>query len=300
MTVGDCANNPPTNTWNDHTDSMSMRDAGWIQLYAETDQEALDLHIQAFRLAEAIACPVMVCIDGYRLAHGCDRLDVPAQRQVDDYLPRYGYRSVAKVGVRSTRVMAGAETFMERCYLAHHKQLRALAVIPKLADDFRAQFGRPSGGLLRTYRLDDAETVVVGLGSVCGAIRNAVDDLRARGASIGCVSIGSFRPFPSCALRDVLQHARRVVVIERSLAVGLSGIISDGVREALSGQAVNTHTVIAGLGGRAIPATSLRQLFEDAAADGLGQTTFLDLNADVVARHLECEAQSRSSESATL
>jgi pyruvate ferredoxin oxidoreductase alpha subunit len=196
--------------------------------------------------------------------------------------------------------MAGPETFMERCYLAHHKQLRALAVIPKLADDFRAQFGRPSGGLLRTYRLDDAETVVVGLGSVCGAKRNAVDDLRARGASIGCVSIGSFRPFPSCALRDVLQHARRVVVIERSLAVGLSGIISDGVREALSGLPVNTHTVIAGLGGRAIPATSLRQLFEDAAADGLGQTTFLDLNADLVARHLECEAQSRSSESATL
>jgi len=300
MTVGDCANNPPTNTWNDHTDSMPMRDAGWIQLYAETDQEALDLHIQAFRLAEAIACPVMVCIDGYRLAHGCDRLDVPAQRQIDDYLPRYGYRPVAKVGVRSTRVMAGPETFMERCYLAHHKQLRALAAIPKLADDFRAQFGRPSGGLLKTYRLDDAETVVVGLGSVCGTIRNAVDELRRAGARIGCVSIGSFRPFPSCALRDALQHARRVVVIERSLAVGLSGIVSDGVREALSGLPVNTHTVIAGLGGRAIPATSLRQLFEDAAADGLGQTTFLDLNADLVARQLECEAQSRSSESATL
>src|SRR6188508_3697103 len=108
MTIGNRAIGAPINIWNDHSDSMALRDAGWIQLYAETNQEALDLHIQAFRLAEAIACPVMVCIDGYRLAHGCDRLDVPAQRQVDDYLPRYGYRSVAKVGVRSTRVMAGA------------------------------------------------------------------------------------------------------------------------------------------------------------------------------------------------
>ena len=189
--------------------------------------------------------------------------------------------------------MVGPEAFTEVRYLAHHKQLRALTLIPQLSAEFEQRFGRASGGLIREYCTEGAETIVVSLGSINGTVQEVVDDMRADGAKIGSVSICSFRPFPLTALRDALQNAKRVVVLEKCLAVGLGGIVSDGVRKSLSGIQLKGYTVIAGLGGRAITRGSLRQLFEDAAADELEQVTFLDLNADVVAYELERESQAR-------
>jgi len=133
----------------------------------------------------------------------------------------------------------------------------------------------------------------VSLGSVNGTVQEVVDEMRDAGVKIGSISICSFRPFPLGALRDALQQAKRVVVLEKCLAVGLGGIVSDGVRKALSGIQLKGYTVIAGLGGRAITRASLKQLFEDAGADELEQVTFLDLNADVVAHEIEREAQTR-------
>ena len=179
--------------------------------------------------------------------------------------------------------MVGPEAFTEVRYLPHHKQLRALDLHSRSSRrSSGAQFGRDSGGLIRTYRTEDAETIVVALGSVNGTIQEVVDEMRARRLAIGSVSICSFRPFPLAALREALRHAKRVVVLEKCLAVGLGGIVSDGVRKSLSGIELNGYTVIAGLGGRAITRASLRELFEDAERDELEQVTFLDLNADVV------------------
>jgi pyruvate ferredoxin oxidoreductase alpha subunit len=294
MTIGNRAIGAPINIWNDHSDSMSMRDAGWIQLFAETNQEALDLHIQAFRLAEELSCPVMVCMDGFILTHAYDRVDVPTQEQVDGFLPPFEPRQILDPAAPVTMgAMVGPEAFTEVRYLAHHKQLRALSLIPQLSEEFRKRFGRSSGGLIRTYRSDDAETVVVSLGSINGTVQEVIDDMRRDGLKVGSVGICSFRPFPLTALRDALAGAKRVVVLEKCLAVGLGGIVSDGVRKALSGIQLKGYTVIAGLGGRAITRASLRQLFEDAAADELEQVTFLDLNADVVAHELERESQAR-------
>jgi pyruvate ferredoxin oxidoreductase alpha subunit len=294
MTIGNRAIGAPINIWNDHTDSMSMRDAGWIQLYAETNQEALDLHIQSFRLAEELSCPVMVCMDGFVLTHACERVDVPTQADVDAYLPPFEPRQMLDPAEPVTiGAMVGPEVFTEVRYLAHHKQLRALSLIPQLAAAFKAQFGRDTGGLIRGYRTDDADTIVVALGSVNGTVQEVVDEMRRGGAKIGSVSICSFRPFPLSALRDALEHANRVVVLEKCMAVGLGGIVSDGVRKALSGIQLKGYTVIAGLGGRAITRASLQQLFEDAEADELEQVTFLDLNADVVAHELEREQLAR-------
>src|SRR5208283_105288 len=155
MTIGNRAIGAPINIWNDHSDSMSMRDAGWIQLYAETNQEALDLHLQAFRLAEELSCPVMVCMDGFILTHAYDRVDVPTQQQVDAFLPRYEPRQMLDPAAPvSIGAMVGPEAFTEVRYLSHHKQLRALGLIPELAATFRKQFGRDSGGLLRSYRTE--------------------------------------------------------------------------------------------------------------------------------------------------
>jgi pyruvate ferredoxin oxidoreductase alpha subunit len=294
MTIGNRAIGAPVNILNDHSDSMSMRDAGWIQLYAETNQEALDLHIQAFRLAEELSCPVMVCMDGFILTHAYDRVDIPAQAEVDAYLPPFEPRQVLDPADPVTiGAMVGPEAFTEVRYLAHHKQQRALSLIPQLSAAFKAQFGRDSGGLIRTYRTADAETIVVALGSLNGTVQEVVDEMRESGVAIGSVAICSFRPFPLTALRDALGHAKRVVVLEKCLAVGLGGIVSDGVRKSLSGIQLKGYTVIAGLGGRAITRASLKQLFEDAGADELEQVTFLDLNADVVAHELEREQLAR-------
>ena len=294
MTIGNRAIGAPINIWNDHSDSMSMRDSGWIQLFAETNQEALDLHIQAFRLAEELSCPVMVCMDGFILTHAYDRVDVPTQAQVDAFLPPYQPRQVLDpADPVSIGAMVGPEAFTEVRYLSHHKQLRALTLIPKLADEFEMTFGRRSGGLIREYRSDDAETIVVALGSVNGTIQDVVDDMRGDGVRIGSVSIGAFRPFPLAVLRHALRNAKRVVVIEKCLAVGLGGIVSDGVRKSLSGIQLNGYTVIAGLGGRAITRTSLQRLFEDAQRDELEQVTFLDLDADLVSHELERESRVR-------
>ncbi len=294
MTIGNRAIGAPINIWNDHSDSMSMRDAGWIQIFAETNQEALDLHIQAFRLAEELSCPVMVCMDGFILTHAYDRVDVPTQEQVDAYLPPFEPRQILDPAEPVTiGAMVGPEAFTEVRYLAHHKQLRALSLIPQLSEEFNKRFGRASGGLIRTYRTEEAETIVVSLGSINGTVQEVVDDMRRDGMKIGSVSICSFRPFPLAALREALEGAKRVVVLEKCLAVGLGGIVSDGVRKSLQGIHLKGYTVIAGLGGRAITRASLRQLFEDAAADELEQVTFLDLNADVVAYELERETQAR-------
>jgi pyruvate ferredoxin oxidoreductase alpha subunit len=288
MTIGNRAIGAPINIWNDHSDSMALRDAGWIQLYAETNQEAVDLHIQAFRLAEALSCPVMVCMDGFILTHAYDRIDLPDQTLVDKYLPRFEPVQVLDCAEPvSIGAMVGPEAFFEVRYLQHHKQLRALELIPQLAAEFAVQFGRESGGLMRTYRCDDAETIVVALGSVVGTIKDAVDAARADGHRIGVVSLCSFRPFPLAQVRAALAAAKRVVVIEKCLAVGIGGIVSDGVRKALSGIQLKGYTVIAGLGGRAITRQSLLGLFARAARDELEQLNFLDLNWDIVNRELE-------------
>jgi pyruvate ferredoxin oxidoreductase alpha subunit len=296
MTVANRAIGAPINIWNDHSDAMSQRDCGWIQLYAETNQEALDLHIQAFRIAEKVSLPVMVCMDGFVLTHAHERLEVPSQDQVDQFLPQYEPRQVLDPDDPvSIGAMVGPEAFTEVRYLAHARQGQALELIPDMAACFAGHFGRSSGGLVRPYRTKDADTIVVALGSVLGTIKDTVDDLREDGMKIGALGIVSFRPFPLEAVRHSLQHARRVVVLERALAVGVGGIVSANVRVALSGLPPHGYTVIAGLGGRAITKASLRDLFTRAAADDLQPLTFLDLNTDLIDRELRRVAATRRS-----
>jgi pyruvate ferredoxin oxidoreductase alpha subunit len=296
MTVANRAIGAPINIWNDHTDAMSQRDCGWIQLFAENNQEALDLHIQAFRLAEELSLPVMVCMDGFILTHAYERVDVPTQAQVDAYLPKFEPRQVLDPAEPvSIGAMVGPEAFMEVRYLAHAKQMQALELIPRWADEFRATFGRETGGLVHSYRTEDAETIVLALGSVLGTIKDTVDDLRNAGVKIGVVGVACFRPWPHFAVRAALAHAKRVVVLEKSLAVGLGGIVAANVRTALAGKDTPVYAVIAGLGGRPITKDSLARVFKSAAADKVELNTFLDLDRAVVDRVLDRERELRRS-----
>jgi pyruvate ferredoxin oxidoreductase alpha subunit len=296
MTVANRAIGAPINIWNDHTDAMSQRDCGWIQLFAEDNQEALDLHIQAFRLAEELSLPVMVCMDGFILTHAYERVDLPTQEQVDAWLPPFEPRQVLDPAEPvSIGAMVGPEAFMEVRYLAHVKQMRALELIPAWAQEFRRAFGRDSGGLLHAYRIEDADTVVVALGSVLGTIKDTVDEMRRDGVKIGVLGITCFRPWPLAAVRAALAHARRVVVIEKSLAVGLGGIVSSNVRTSFAGSADAVHAVIAGLGGRAITRASLARAFRAALDGKLEPLSFLDLDGALVERTLAREREQRRS-----
>jgi len=288
MTVANRAIGAPINIWNDHSDAMSQRDCGWIQLYAEDNQEAADLHVQAFRLAERVSLPVMVCMDGFVLTHAYERVDVPTAEQVDAFLPPFEPRQVLDPADPVTiGAMVGPEAFAEVRYLAHAKQMQALDAIPEIAAEFELAFGRPSGGLVRGYRTEDAETIVVALGSVLGTIEDTVDELREQGVKIGALAIKSFRPFPLEEVRAALGAARRVVVLEKALAVGIGGIVSANVRMALSGIDLHGYTVIAGLGGRPVTRKSLRALFERAVEDRLEPLNFLDLDRERVESELE-------------
>ena len=296
MTVANRAIGAPINIWNDHTDALSQRDCGWIQLFAEDNQEALDLHIQAFRLAEELSLPVMVCMDGFILTHAYERVDMPTQEQVDAYLPPYEPRQVLDpADPVSIGAMVGPEAFMEVRFLAHAKQQQALQLIPAWASEFKRIFGRASGGLTHGYHLDDAETVVVALGSVLGTIKDTVDEMREQGVKIGVLGITCFRPWPTAAVREALAGAKRVLVLEKSLAVGLGGIVSNNVAASYHGASDDVYTVIAGLGGRSITRGSLHRIFAAAAAGSLEPVTFLDLDHSLVDRVLAREREQRRS-----
>ena len=296
MTVANRAIGAPINIWNDHTDSMSMRDAGWLQLFAETNQEALDLHIQAFKIAEELSLPVMVCMDGFILTHAYERVDMPDQEQVDKFLPPYEPRQVLDPNDPVTiGAMVGPEAFTEVRYLAHAKQMQALDLIPQVATEFKAMFGRDSGGLIKTYQTEDADTIVIALGSVLGTIKDTVDDLRAQGHKVGVLGITSYRPFPISAIRDATVRAERIVVIEKCFAVGIGGIVSRDVRSAVRNRPQTVYTVVAGLGGRAITKDSVNRLLLQGMSDKLELLTFLDLDWAVVNRVLDREKAHRRS-----
>ncbi len=294
MTVANRAIGAPINIWNDHTDSMSQRDCGWIQLFAETNQEALDLHIQAFRLAEELSIPVMVCMDGFILTHAYERVDVPTQEQVDAFLPPFEPRQVLDPqDPVSMGAMVGPEAFTEVRYLAHVKQMQALDLIPGWAAEFRKAFGRDSGGLMHEYRMEDADTVVVALGSVLGTIKDTVDELRGKGHKVGVLGITCFRPWPTAAIRQALARAKRVIVVEKAFGVGLGGIVSANVRTSYAGSLDDVYTVIAGLGGRPITRDSLTRVFMQCEEGNLASLTFLDLNQAAVDRALAREREHR-------
>src|SRR3954471_21599872 len=186
MTVANRAIGAPINIWNDHSDALSQRDCGWLQLFASANQEAVDLHVQAFALAERLSLPVMVCMDGFVLTHAMEEIDIPEQDEVDAFLPAFRPRQWLDPDEPVTiGAMVGPDAFTEVKYLAAHQQLQALDAVAEVAGEFRAAFGRDSGGLLRPYRIEGAEVVLVAMGSALGSAADVVDVLRDEGIAAG-------------------------------------------------------------------------------------------------------------------
>jgi pyruvate ferredoxin oxidoreductase alpha subunit len=291
MTVANRALGAPINIWNDHSDALSQRDAGWLQLFASSNQEAVDLHVQAFALAERLSLPVMVCMDGFVLTHAMEEIDVPGQDEVDAFLPPFRPQQWLDPDDPVTiGAMVGPEAFTEVKYLMSHRQLRALDAVTDVADGFRAAFGRDSGGLLRPYRTDDAEVVLVVMGSVWGTAADAVDQLRRDGVRAGVLGVTCYRPWPADALHDAMLGIPTAVVVNRAVAPGSGGILGQDVRLAAPA-GTDVREVVMGLGGRAVTRAGLVELVGD-ALDGwepAGVLDFRDLHEEVAHRELAGE-----------
>lgn len=281
MTLGNRAIGSPLNIWNDHSDAMSARDAGWLMLFAENNQEAADLHIQAFKIAETLKCPVMVGMDGFILTHAYEKVDLPEQEEVDEFLPPYKPAfELDPDNPCAIGAMVSPEEFMEVRYMAHRRQLEACSVIEKVGAEFSAKFKRNTGGLLRTYHVEGAETVVVSMGSALGTIKDTVDELNHSGGEgkFGVLSIVSYRPFPEKEIREALKNAKKVIVVEKAFALGRGGILAREIELALKGLNIEIITVVAGLGGRIITKSMLAEVF----CKPKDSLIFLGLKEDIV------------------
>ena len=282
MTVANRAIGAPINIWNDHSDAMSMRDSGWIQLYAESNQEAVDLHVQAFRLAESLSVPVMVCMDGFVLTHAFEEVDLPSQEQVDAFLPPLlPQQQLDPDDPVTIGAMVGPEAFAEVKYLMHAKQVAALDEIPRHRRGVRRRL-RP--GLRRARqalpdspapRPSSSPSAPCSAPSRTSSTRCATRGSRSAPSASPASGRGPpTRSAPRCAAPSGSSSSRRR---SRSAPAASSGRTPATPPASLP---VTVYDVVAGLGGRPITRASLRGLFDDVIAGHLdpGRLHFLDLD----------------------
>lgn len=265
-----CANravSAPINIWNDQQDSISLRDSGWIQFYAEDIQETVDLHLIAYRIGEdkSAMLPVMVCMDGYTLTHGIETVDMPTQDEADKFLPPY--QPLYKLDPESPLTLgplADPDYYTETRYAiqATHKDL--IKLIPKITAEFSRVFGRNYNGLIEEYHTKDAERVIVAMGSVCGTIKEVIDGLRAKGKKVGLLKITTYRPFPYQEIYEALKDIPKVGVLDRALSLGSYAPVVSEIKAAFFGKKKKPQVVssfIAGLGGRDITKDAIKEIF---------------------------------------
>ena len=284
MTVASRAIGGPINIWNDHSDSLSQRDSGWLQLFCESNQDAVDTHIMAFKIAEEVGLPVMVCMDGFVLTHAFERLDIPSQETVDKFLPSYQPKEylTTKEPV-SIGAMVGPEAFTEVRVLQERKMAKAIGVIERVTKEYRELTGSKSGGLLDCYNCENADVKLIIMGSTVGTAKDEVDRLKAEVKNVGIISLKSFRPFPYAAVKEAIGDTKKVICVERAFSFGARGIVCPEVKRAMEGTDCDVKTAIAGLGGRPIFGTTIRGIVEAALAGKFTEEcTFFDVNAKVL------------------
>lgn len=255
----------PWGFWPDQLDSLSQRDTGWVQLYSESPQESLDTTIQAFRIAESIGVPVMINHDAFYVSHSVEPVELPDPAQVDDYLPRlerplrldtelgqsFGAPIDQATWNRSRREMGEA---MDKVYDA----------VVEAGEAWSALSGREYGPL-EHYRCDNAQVLIVTMGSMCGTARVAVDTLREAGVAVGLLKVRLFRPLPAAALREALAGVPCVLVLDRNYSPGVGGILYQELKAALfgMGDAPRVHGLLAGVGGVNVPPEKIQQWVAD-------------------------------------
>ncbi len=290
MNVANRALSAPLNIWNDQQDSIGARDVGWLQIYVEDVQEAADATLQAYKIAEdpEIRTPIMVCMDGFILTHVYEPVELLDKELAREFLPPFQPKNILDPNDPKTfGAFADPTTYTEFRYLQFEAQLKAMAKIENVAREFEETFGRYVGGLVDSYRAEDAEVVIVTMGSVIGTIKDAVDAMRAEGEKVGLVKVRSYRPFPVQALRKALKDANVIAVLEKDVAIGgEAGLLTD-LKASFYNSSIRTPIIgfTAGLGGRDITIKDIRKIVEKAEAARKGiesEFEFLDLRSEIL------------------
>jgi pyruvate ferredoxin oxidoreductase alpha subunit len=258
----------------DHRDSLSQLDSGWMQVYCEDAQEAFDMILQAYRIAEdpRVMSPVMVNLDGFILTHTYEMVDLPDQEEVDAFLPPYRTENRMDLEEPRTVCYASLDEYMEFHMKQEFDMRKAREVIAEVDRDFGIRFGRQYGGLLEKYRCEDADAVIFTLGSVTGTARSVIDSMRGNGYRVGLVKMRFVRPFPEDEVVDIAEKVKAIGVLDRDLSIGYEGIVfsnvSSSVLRACSAPAMVNY--IGGLGGRNISKDNIQEMFLELlrAADG--------------------------------
>lgn len=263
----------PWSIFNDQQDSIAQRDTGWIQIYCRDNQEILDSVIQAYRIAEEVYCPVMICYDGFVLSHTMMPVDIPDADQVGEFLPPYKPHTILcpedprninpVIFPWQRRDAEGVlrDGYMDMRWKLQHALEGSRDVIVRTSRDYAERFGRDHGGMLWQYRAEDAEILIVGMGSIATEATMSVDLLRERGIRAGVVGVRVYRPFPRAEIRKALGKVPAIVVFEKNISYGYEGALCADIKAALYGAGIQTpiHNFIAGLGGRDVKAGELAE-----------------------------------------
>ncbi len=258
MTVANRAVSAPLSIWNDHSDSMAVRDSGWIQLHCADNQEAVDTTVQAFRIAQDTELPVMVCMDGFVLTHTLEPIDMPDQAAIDGWLPPFNFsRSLDPSAPKSIGTLVSPEFFAEVRHSHHGAMIAALEVIETTDRDWAGLTGRSCGGLLQVLGDPDARVGIVAMGSTVGTLAEGFEHFADTAGTARLIKLRAFRPFPVAALRRAVEGLEHLIVIDRAISPGLGGVLGTEVAAALAdmAQAPRIHNHALGLGGRDIPET---------------------------------------------
>jgi len=266
MAVANRTISGPLNIWNDHSDTMSERDQGWIQLYCEDNQEAYDTILMAYKIAEnlEIQLPVMVCIDGFYLTHSYEPVKIEDQKKVDEFLPEYKPEHYLDTKHPKTfGPIAFPNVFMEFRKQQEDAMQDAVQIIQKINDEFEKKFGRRYGdGLIEGIELKDAEYALLCTGSVLGTARETLKDLRAKGKKVGLIKLKAVRPLPVEELKKLTSKLKGLGVIDKHASLGFGGALTNDIKAALAGEKVKVTGFIAGLGGRDINKARIQQAYE--------------------------------------
>jgi len=271
MTVVNRAVSAPISIWNDHQDSISQRDTGWIQLYAENIQEMSDMTAQAFKIAEDkdVMLPAMVCMDGFILSHVFEPVVLLEQELTDEFLPPYDPEHVLDTrNPLSFGTFADPSAYTEFRYLQQKGMDVALGKIEKAADDFKKIFGRYYGGLIEPYMAEDADILLMAMGSVVGTIKDVIDKARSQGIKVGLIKVRTFRPFPVEAIHSAVSDAAIVVTLDKNISIGLNeGALFTEVKSCLYNSDINVPVMgfMLGHGGRDIPMSTIQMIIDKAA-----------------------------------
>jgi pyruvate ferredoxin oxidoreductase alpha subunit len=249
------------NIWNDEQDSISQRDTGWIQIYCKNNQEAVDSLPQAFSIAEKALLPVMVCVDGYYLTHAVEQINLPEKEKIDLFLPKFN----PEIKLDPEKPLSLGVYANPKHYQAFREELwkdmlESEKIILSEGKKFEEIFNR-GYGLIHSFKCEDAETIIVGLGSVMDNVISVVEELRSKGHKVGALHLRVFRPFPRKEIQKILS-GKTIGVIERNLSLGGSCPVYTEIVEALQGTDSKVSSFFGGLGGKMITRKQIKKIFE--------------------------------------